>query len=186
MATLLPPNRTEAEEALDLATARIGAVPVPNAALWNPDTCPAALLPWLAHALSVDEWDPRWSEEVQRAVIRASIEVHRRKGTVASVKRALAAAGYGDATVIERFPDTIYNGIYTHDGSRDHAPGDHWAEYRVQLVRPITLAQADQVRRILDKVAPARCHLKQLTYTEALNLYDATIAHDGVYSHGVA
>ena len=50
MNSLLPRNATGAERAIEGATARVGAVPTPFRDLWNPDTCPAALLPWLAWA----------------------------------------------------------------------------------------------------------------------------------------
>ena len=35
-----------------------------------------------------------WSEATQRAVIAASVDVHRHKGTLGAVRRALAATGY--------------------------------------------------------------------------------------------
>ena len=76
--SLLPPNATAAEVAIEAAAARVGAVPVPIRDSWNPATCPAALLPWLGWAFSVDDWDPQWSEERQRAVVAAAVEVHRR------------------------------------------------------------------------------------------------------------
>lgn len=91
--TLLPPNATAAEQALDLATSRVGAVPVPNGDLWNPDTCPENLLPWLAWALSVDEWDGNWPESAKREAIRRSISIHRIKGTRGAVEQSLAALG---------------------------------------------------------------------------------------------
>lgn len=94
--SLLPPNASPLERALEaVAGARIEAVEVERLrALWTPADCPAPLLPWLAWALSVDEWDADWSEATQRAVIAASVEVHRRKGTLGAVRRALAATGY--------------------------------------------------------------------------------------------
>ncbi|MDO5562509.1 MAG: phage tail protein I, partial [Synergistaceae bacterium] len=61
---------------------------------WNPDTCPANLLPWLAWAFHADDWNDEWPEGVKRAVVRDSLEMHRRKGTVWAVKRALANVGY--------------------------------------------------------------------------------------------
>jgi phage tail P2-like protein len=186
MNSLLPPNATPQETAIEAATARIGEVPVPNATLWTPATCPAALLPWLAWALSVDEWDGTWPEERQRAVIAASVAVHRRKGTRGAVVAALAAAGYGTATLIERFGRDLYNGARLHNGSIDHAAPDHWAEYRVTLTRPITNAQADRVRSILASVAPLRSKLKLLSYVAVANLYDAGIRHDGTFNHGAA
>ncbi len=91
--TLLPPNATPFERALEQALSRIEDVPVPIDRLWDPDRCPAELLPWLAWAWSVDEWDPEWPEEVKRRVIAAAPEVHRQKGTRAAVERALRAIG---------------------------------------------------------------------------------------------
>lgn len=186
IASLLPPNATQTERALEQSTARISAVPVPIATLWNPDTCPAAILPWLAWALSVDHWDSGWSEDAKRQSLRKSISIHRVKGTVASVKLALAAAGYGDATVVERFGSETYNGAYNYNGSITYSEPDHWAEYRIYLTRPITIEQADQVRKILATTSPARCHLKGLFFTEALNTYNNRIRYDGAFTHGVA
>ncbi|MFM2091074.1 MAG: hypothetical protein RLZZ127_1563 [Planctomycetota bacterium] len=88
--TLLPPSATAQERALDLATARVGDVSVPLRTLWDPDTCPASLLPWLAWALAVDAWDPAASESVKRQAIRDSVSVHRRKGTAGALLTALA------------------------------------------------------------------------------------------------
>lgn len=92
MSDLLPPNATPQERALSLATGRDVAVPIKE--LWSPYTCPAHVLPWLAWALSVDEWDATWPIETQRQVIAASIDQHRKKGTVGALRRALQRLGY--------------------------------------------------------------------------------------------
>lgn len=94
MSDLLPPNATPQERALSNATARVGDVPVPIRSLWNPQTCPAALLPWLAWAMSVDDWDATWTEQQKRDVIAASVEVHRHKGTIGALKAALRPLNY--------------------------------------------------------------------------------------------
>lgn len=72
---------------------------VPIRPLWNPDTCPLSILPWLAWGLSVDVWDSTWSESIKRSVVRSSIETHRKKGTVGAVKGALSALGAGSVLV---------------------------------------------------------------------------------------
>lgn len=182
--TLLPSNASAPETALDLATARLADVPLPIRPLWDPATIPADLLPWLAWGLSVDEWRPDWPEDRKRAVVASSIEVHRRKGTRAAVLQAVAAAGYGDAEVVERFGRDFYDGTQTHDGAIDHQPPDHWAEYRVNLTRPTTIEQGTQARRLIESVAPLRSRLKVLTFEAAARLYDSTFLHDGTYSHG--
>lgn len=183
--SLLPANATPAERALEQATARVGAVPTPLRALWNPDTCPAQLLPWLAWALGVDDWEPGWPEEVQRSVIRASIDVHRHKGTVAAIRTAIHAAGYPDAEIIEGWAANLYDGAILYDGSELHASADEWAEYRVRLLQPVTVAKANALRRILARVAPLRCHLKVLDYQVASFVYDGEHAYDGSITHGV-
>jgi phage tail P2-like protein len=91
---LLPPNATPQERALSNSTARVGDVPVPIRTLWNPQTCPVALLPWLAWAMSVDDWDSAWTEQQKRDVIAASVEVHRHKGTIGALKAALRPLNY--------------------------------------------------------------------------------------------
>nr|WP_227417171.1 phage tail protein I [Stenotrophomonas indicatrix] len=91
-ANLLPPNATRAERALSRAiVAR--PLPVDITALWDADRCPAALLPWLAWALSVDEWKAYWPEPIKRARVRAAIAIQRRKGTAGSVRDVVAAFG---------------------------------------------------------------------------------------------
>jgi phage tail P2-like protein len=100
MANLLPPNSTTLERNLATVGAIIGDLPTPLRDLVNPDTCPAALLPWLASELSVDTWDNAWTEAQKRAVIKASIRVHRMKGTVASVREILQVTG-ADVELVE-------------------------------------------------------------------------------------
>lgn len=91
--SLLPPNSTPAERAAEATMSRIGLVPTPLRQLWDADTCPAPLLPWLAWALSIDAWKSYWPENVKRAVIRTAIDIQRRKGTAKSVRDVVAAFG---------------------------------------------------------------------------------------------
>jgi len=91
--SLLPPNATLQERALEASAARISAVPVPLRQLVQPDTCPLDLLPWLAWQLSVDSWKSYWSEAVRRARVRSAMTIHRQKGTAESVKDVVAAFG---------------------------------------------------------------------------------------------
>jgi phage tail P2-like protein len=91
--SLLPPNTTEAERALEQVQARPSLLPVPLRELWNSDTCPLALLPWLAWTVSIDDWKPYWPEAVKRERIRHAVEIQRRKGTVKSVRDVVSALG---------------------------------------------------------------------------------------------
>lgn len=89
--SLLPPNASALERVLEQCGAGISDIPVPINTLWSPKTCPAKLLPWLADSVSVDEWDSHWPEPVKRQVIADSVPLHRKKGTVGAVRRALAS-----------------------------------------------------------------------------------------------
>ncbi|MQT65419.1 phage tail protein I [Pseudomonas sp. FSL R10-0056] len=95
-ASLLPPNRTTLEQALALVSMEKASLPNVLRRMISPDTCPVALLPWLAIQRSVDRWDPEWSESIKRKVIKDSFEIHKRKGTLGALRR-----------VIEPFADLI-------------------------------------------------------------------------------
>lgn len=98
---LLPPNATPLERVFDqLVDARIAAIETSYRAFWSAETCPVDLLPWLAWALSIDEWDPAWSEAVRRAQVAHAIAVQRKKGTVAGVESIIAGFG-GTASLRE-------------------------------------------------------------------------------------
>ena len=92
--SILPPNHTAVEAALEQAIRKGKPDLTPIAKLMNPDTCPDDLLGWLAWTFSVDVWDANWSEMIKREVIRRSIAIHRIKGTVGSVRRALATISF--------------------------------------------------------------------------------------------
>lgn len=92
-ASLLPPNASRYERALTGVTSRVSQVPTPLRDLWNPDTCPAELLPWLAWTLGVSAWKPYWSDTVKREQIRQAVEVHRHRGTVQAVRRVVTSFG---------------------------------------------------------------------------------------------
>lgn len=184
MNKLLPPNATTLERNLEATTARISDVPAPPA-LWDPDTCPENLLPWLAWAMAVDGYDSNWPAEVQRAAIKEAKTIHQRKGTVGAVKLALQSLGYGYATMLEGLDAKAYDGSISHDGTFFYGnESTHWARYRLYLQRPITLKQAIHVRRILGAVAPARSKLEGLHFEGVDNIYNGAINYDGNYSYG--
>lgn len=94
VARLLPGNATELERLAAQALAQIERVPVPLRDLWNPDTCPVALLPYLAWAFSVDRWSQSWPESAKRNAIKASYFIHSRKGTIGALRRVVEPLGY--------------------------------------------------------------------------------------------
>jgi phage tail P2-like protein len=91
--SLLPPNTTPQERALEATLSRISDVTVPLRALYRPGEIPLDQLPWLAWQLSVESWKPYWTEEVRRARVRNAMKIHRQKGTAKAVKDVVAAFG---------------------------------------------------------------------------------------------
>lgn len=105
MTSILPPNATALERALErLAGQRIDAIGVPLRDLWSAENCPEALLPWLAWALSIDQWDASWPLNIRRARVAAAISIQRIKGTAKSVFDVVASFG-GDVVVREWFQE---------------------------------------------------------------------------------
>lgn len=171
---VLPPHAGRAEKALVQPIIGSLSFEFPIRDLWNPHTAPAQTLPWLAWALSVDDWDPDWSEERKREVIAASVELHRIKGTLRSVKLALETMGYGDAKVIEDRdlprigdPNLLIGGDFViGDGNWVIGPSNpHWADYWVELMQPVNRRDADLLASRLLTVAPARCRLRGIRLT---------------------
>lgn len=149
---LLPPNATPQEIALAGAVARISDIPIPIRELYRPDTCPEALLPWLAWTFSLDEWSADWTVAQKRASIANSVFVHRHKGTIGAVRGALAALGVG-VRVQEWFNQTPPGAPYTYrlllDVDQDGIDG----------------AGIDGVQNIVNSTKNLRSHLDKLSIT---------------------
>ena len=92
MSSLLPLSSTQLERAIEAAMAEKTEIPLRT--LYNPDTCPTHLLPWLAWTWSVDRWDTRWTEAVKRSAIRSAFYVHAHKGTIGALRRVVEPLGY--------------------------------------------------------------------------------------------
>jgi phage tail P2-like protein len=112
MADLLPPNATPLERALATIGAEIADVAIPLRDLVNPDTCPVNLLPWLASSLAVSPWEDSWTEAQKRGVIASAYLVHRQRGTLAGLRRALDALGVA-SEVVEWWQTTPEGAPYT-------------------------------------------------------------------------
>lgn len=140
---ILPASSSAVERAVLAAElARIAMVdPTVIVSIWNPVTCPAALLPWLAMGVSVDVWSNDWPEATKRAVIAASPMVHRLKGTLGAVRRALAAFDL-ETRVIEWWQDGSRRGtfrveiVYRNGGPVFDMPTQGFAIQAVDAAKP--------------------------------------------------
>lgn len=160
------------EYALDLASSRAFGIDFPISDLWNPDKCPAEFLSWLAWAVSVDEWSANWSVAVQRQVIKESLLIHQRKGTVWAVKQAVLNAGLASTvSFIEGFQPVTYNAVHTYNAEKSYNFQGNWAEFKIimgigpeDVISSITL-----LRRIIESVKPVRSKLIGLIYSFGYN-----------------
>lgn len=143
---LLPPNATPLERAMARA-GRLRHRPEIIRTLWSPQDCPLAMLPWLAWAWSVDEWDLAWTEAQQRAMVTASMRLHQKKGTTWAVREALLRSGLESVRIVE------------------HPEGAHWAEFDVDVAvvdRPLTQAAMDRAAALIQEYKRQACVLRTL------------------------
>lgn len=153
-ASLLPPNATEGERALeDALRADIDLSAVGT--LWDPATCPAHVLPFLAWGLAIARWDPEWTEAEKRAAVADAIPFHRRKGTRGIVRQ-----------VLDRF-NPLLEIVEWWEASPRREP--HTFEVRAPAgVIPasfLTAEIADAIIRDVASVKPARSHF---TFVQSL------------------
>jgi phage tail P2-like protein len=165
MSSLLPHNSTQLERALDLVGAKAMDLPVLLRSLWNPETCPLNLLPWLAWAWSVDDWSDAWTERQKRDTVKAALSVQRIKGTTGAVMRALGALGV-PARIQEWFNQTPKGQPYT---------------FRLLLdIDQTSMTKADLARilALVENTKNLRSHLETvlLTVTSAARVHVAVVA----------
>jgi phage tail P2-like protein len=160
---LLPDNATALERALSATDDRLLQTPTwLIRAVWDVERCPARLLPYLAHAWSVDEWDPKWSDAEQRQAIRDSIWLHRHKGTVGAMRRALAQIG-ADISIKEWFQHAPRRRPYTFQLFVNLDPVTDWTTAQMTRLRRVALS-AKNVRSLLEQVTVVRtAHTAPLT-----------------------
>ena len=102
--SLLPPNATPLERAMEAITAdMLLPVDFDCRSLWSAEQCPVHLLPYLASAVGMDDWDDNWPEHIKRDGVATAIEVQSTKGTIYSIKKA--AASFGVTTTVCEYRD---------------------------------------------------------------------------------
>ncbi|WP_455871629.1 phage tail protein I [Serratia proteamaculans] len=94
MNSVLPPGSSVLERRAAEACSVGMDLNVPLRDLWNPEKCPVKFLPYLAWAFSVDRWDEDWPEAEKRKAVSDAFYIHRRKGTVAAIRRVIENMGY--------------------------------------------------------------------------------------------
>lgn len=168
MSSLLPPNRSPLERAIEAASEIH--VDVDLASLWNPHSCPEAALPWLAWALHISDgegWRLAKNSEQKRELLDKAVILHRKKGTPWSIKEALKANGFNGIDIQERLPQNRYDGALNHAGA-EYYNAYGWAQFRVTAdVGDSQTISAENTLRIVETIhqwKPARSHLVDVQY----------------------
>lgn len=180
--SLLPDSIADTRfSALDALSQRLDAVDISVLLVYLIDLVPASALPVLAWQLHVEQYDQNDSLAVQRQKIRASIVLHRRYGTPWAIRRALELAGYTHVRVIEAIRQyNNYDGYIDFDGQYIFDGGaSNWATYSVAFGAQAILSPAEfaRIRRLLEGVQPARCHLVNIIQYDFL--YDGAKTYAG-------
>lgn len=163
---LLPSGSTQLEIAAAQALSQTGNIPVPLRQLWDPDTCPLELLPYLAWAFSVDRWDENWTESAKRSAVHAAWFVHKHKGTIGALRRVVEPLGY----LIR----------VTEWWQTDDVPGTFRIDMGV-LETGITEEMYQELERLIADAKPCSRHLIGLSINLDVtgNSYFAAATYDG-------
>lgn len=186
MASLIPSHYTEREKKLE----KIGAASFDRimSSLWSgrlhdPLTCKASFLFALGKYYGVEYWWKSISTDEHRALIASFPTIKRRRGTLWSVMQAVNVID-ANARIVEGDYSILRNGISLRNGSNQHGFATHWAEYVVIASRAMINAQALQLRRLVESVAPARSRLLRIDYTRVANIRNGAFYRDGNYNRG--
>lgn len=147
--SLLPPNSSQLERDLEASiTDLLWQIPIEINKILRPDECPIQLLPWLAWALSVDQWDVGWLEATKRQVVAESFAIHQKKGTRWAIERLLEITGHSDVEIIEWWQTQPKGRSHTFYMKIPVSPG----------FDPVILSefQYSRIRKVVDSVKPVR------------------------------
>ncbi|MCA8198884.1 phage tail protein I [Burkholderia vietnamiensis] len=186
MNKLLPPNATPLEIRAATALAAAAELPIPIRDYWNPDKCPSALLPYLAAEVSVDGWELAESDDARRALIKAAIPLHQKRGTPWAIREVIRRLGFGEVTLVEGREIRRRDGSTTRNADYLHGDATAWAQYIVKLSQPITRDQADNLKGVLERYAPQRSMLALLDYRAAPIRHNGVAERDGQFNRGSA
>ncbi|HDR9024823.1 TPA: phage tail protein I [Burkholderia vietnamiensis] len=186
MPNLLPPNATPLERRTATALSASTGLPIPIRDYWNPDTCPSALLPYLAAEVSVDGWELAESDDARRALIKAAIPLHQKRGTPWAIREVIRRLGFGEVMLVEGRQIRRRDGSTTRNGDYLHGDPTAWAQYIVKLSRAITRDQADNLKAVLERYAPQRSMLASLDYRAAPIRHNGQALRNGQYNRGSA
>ena len=95
ISSLLPANSSKLERDIEAVIAkRFASLEIVNRKIFNQDECAGNLLEYLACLLSLDAWESSWNSDKRRQAVKNSLSIHRKKGTIHALKKALENFSY--------------------------------------------------------------------------------------------
>ncbi len=156
MPSLLPPNSTFLEQSVATVNSALADLNTPLRALWNPATCPTALLPYLAWSVSVTRWNRNAPESLKRQAIQHAFILHQHKGTLHALRQVLEPLGY--QIQVASWWEII--------------PPDPAGTFRLQVNLPdgaeLTEAQRIEIEILIEDVKPVSRHVIGLMLTRII------------------
>ena len=148
MPSLLPPSLAgdQRSEAFDALSQGIEQLDVGAVLVYLVDLVPGTALPHLAEQFNIvgPIWQHLHDDDARRRAIKDAVKWHRIKGTPYAIELAMSWIGLG-----AQVEDT------TSSAAR-------WAEYQLQLDKPVTPAELPAILELARFAAPARAHLVRL------------------------
>lgn len=166
MNSLLPSGSSPLERRAAEACAGISDLNTPLRDLWNPDSCPVKFLPYLAWAFSVDRWDEKWTPVEKRKAVKDAFYIHRRKGTIAAIRRVIEAMGYS-MSIAEWWQVADPRGTFRLTIDMNDVG--------------ITEEIVRELERLIGDARPVSRHIAQLSIATKVGgfIYSAVSVHDG-------
>ena len=104
--------------------------------------------------LSVDVWDSDWPVETKRAVIKAAVDVHRKKGGVEAVKTAV---------------DSVFTGADLLEYPNDPSLAPHQFKIRVSSLGDGDESTVSRLGQLVRAAKPARSHFTAIQVVSTID-----------------
>ena len=187
---LVPALRRDVpSRAIERVMERISGLPVQALVVYDFDNVDASALAHLAEQFGILElgWELASSEDAQRAMLKFAIKLQRHRGTVWAIREVFRLLNLGEIDIEEGRSGRLRDGSVRRDGYAIRGDGvAGWNEYRVRCHKLLTIKQADAARRMLANMAPARCRLYEIDFSDAALVRNGFARRDGTYSRGSA
>lgn len=141
---------------------RMNDIEIENLLVYIIDTVSASALPTLARQFDIEGFRGYFlatTDEQRRAIIKQAIELKRYMGTVWSIRQAMIAVGFQDATLVE--------GIDTGDTATD------WARFSIETTIGDTISidgvAETNLAKLIKEYKPVRSYLEGISYVIGIN-----------------